>query len=171
VARFWFRVALCAPLASGPLIPAPALQVTRGIAGATFTCPAPPVSARCLGWHCRWCISTTVAPSVLSVLSHGRILRYLRRQARMLVPTARPCCSHLRHVPSRILPLPTPASQVAGSVAPATPRLAKVLARSVTPRDSCTNLGKELLRTELSSLRCRHAVIVEPWKQTLLLCC
>ena len=142
MARFWFRVALCAPLASGPLIPAPVLQVARGIAGAIFTCPVPSHSGKCPLF-------------------------------RMALHVVHPCYSislcPFGSVPRPHPPLSAPASQVAGSFAPATPRLAKALACSVTPRGSCTNFGKELLRTELSFLHCRHAVIVESWKQALLL--
>ena len=112
MARFWFRVALCAPLASGPLIPAPALQVARGIAGAIFTCPVPSHSGKCplfrMALHVvHRCYSSSLCP--------------------------------FGSVPRPYPPLSAPASQVAGSFAPATPRLAKALACSVTlldPHDS-----------------------------------
>ena len=135
-------MALCAPLLTGPLIPAPVLQVARGIAGAIFTCP---------------------------VLSHSGKYPLFRMALHAMHRHYSSSLCPFGSVPRPHPPLSAPASQVAGSSAPATPRLAKALACSVTPRDSCTNLGKELLRTDLSFLYCRHAVIVESWKQTLLL--
>ena len=156
-------MALCAPLLTGPLVQRRhcrwhvAQQVLR-------SCVRPhptPASARGLGWHSRWCIGTVAASPALSVLSHGRLLRCLRRQDRKLswcllhCPAVVICHRQVRWLGR--LPL----------LLPDWPRHWPALSLPVVPVRSET---KELLGSGRSSLRC-HAIVVEARKQTLFLCC